>query len=167
MKHIKTRIKSVESTRQITKAMELVATSKLRRAKERVENARPYHEVLGEAIAGIQAGMKEAPSVFSRERPVARTCFVVIGGDRGLAGGYNANLFRLVKSLAGDQPFCVLPVGKKPLEQFSRGGCPLVSGYFGQAAAVGIGDCMQMARLLCRGLRGGELRPCDRGLHPV
>ena len=52
MKAIKTRIKSVESTRQITKAMELVATSKLRRAKERAERTRPYHEVLAQAISG-------------------------------------------------------------------------------------------------------------------
>ena len=92
MKDIKTRIRSVESTQQITRAMELVATSKLRHARERVERSRPFHEVLGEAIAGIQAGLKETPSVYSEVRPVKKTCFVVIGGDRGLAGGYNANL---------------------------------------------------------------------------
>ena len=100
MKDIKTRIRSVESTQQITRAMELVATSKLRHARERVERSRPFHEVLGEAIAGIQAGLKETPSVYSEVRPVKKTCFVVIGGDRGLAGGYNANLHRLVLSLA-------------------------------------------------------------------
>ncbi|MFQ8808294.1 MAG: F0F1 ATP synthase subunit gamma [Oscillospiraceae bacterium] len=103
MKDIKTRIRSVESTQQITRAMELVATSKLRHARERVERSRPFHEVLGEAIAGIQAGLKETPSVYSEVRPVKKTCFVVIGGDRGLAGGYNANLHRLVLSLAGSE----------------------------------------------------------------
>lgn len=113
MKDIKTRIRSVESTQQITRAMELVATSKLRHARERVERSRPFHEVLGEAIAGIQAGLKETPSVYSEVRPVKKTCFVVIGGDRGLAGGYNANLHRLVLSLAGSEPYCVLPIGKK------------------------------------------------------
>ena len=149
MKDIKTRIRSVESTQQITRAMELVATSKLRHARERVERSRPFHEVLGEAIAGIQAGLKETPSVYSEVRPVKKTCFVVIGGDRGLAGGYNANLHRLVLSLAGSEPYCVLPIGKKPLEQFTRSGAELVSTYFGLAASVGIGDCMQIARLLC------------------
>ena len=94
MKDIKTRIRSVESTQQITRAMELVATSKLRHARERVERSRPFHEVLGEAIAGIQAGLKETPSVYSEVRPVKKTCFVVIGGDRGLAGGYNSNVFK-------------------------------------------------------------------------
>ena len=107
MKDIKTRIRSVESTQQITRAMELVATSKLRHARERVERSRPFHEVLGEAIAGIQAGLKETPSVYSEVRPVKKTCFVVIGGDRGLAGGYNANLHRLVLSLAA--PISALP----------------------------------------------------------
>lgn len=65
-----------------------------------------------------------------------KTCFVVIGGDRGLAGGYNANLHRLVLSLAGSEPYCVLPIGKKPLEQFTRSGAELVSTYFGLAASV-------------------------------
>ena len=156
MKDIKTRIRSLESTQQITRAMELVATSKLRHARERVERSRPFHEVLGEAIAGIQAGLKETPSVYSEVRPVKKTCFVVIGGDRGLAGGYNANLHRLVLSLAGSEPYCVLPIGKKPLEQFTRSGAELVSTYFGLAASVGIGDCMQIARLLCDGFAAGR-----------
>ena len=149
MKRIKTRIKSVESTRQITKAMELVATSKLRRAKERVERARPYHEVLADAIAGLQTGVSEYPTVFTEARPVKKTCYVVIGGDRGLAGGYNANLFRMVASLTQGTDYCVLPVGRKTLEHFSRTGCELVSSYFGQTAAIGVGDCKQIAELLC------------------
>ena len=136
--------------------MELVATSKLRHARERVERSRPFHEVLGEAIAGIQAGLKETPSVYSEVRPVKKTCFVVIGGDRGLAGGYNANLHRLVLSLASSEPYCVLPIGKKPLEQFTRSGAELVSTYFGLAASVGIGDCMQIARLLCDSFAAGR-----------
>ena len=151
MKQIKTRIKSVESTRQITKAMELVATSKLRKAKQRVENARPYHEVLLEAISGLQAGAAESPTVFAQEREVKKTCYVVIAGDRGLAGGYNANLFRMVKRMTEGTDFCVLPIGKKSLEHFSRLGCELVSTYFGVTGTVGIGDCMQMAKLLCEG----------------
>ena len=151
MKQIKTRIKSVESTRQITKAMELVATSKLRRAKQRVENARPYHEVLLGAISGLQAGAAESPTVFAQEREVKKTCYVVIAGDRGLAGGYNANLFRMVKRMTDGTDFCVLPVGKKSLEHFGRLGCELVSTYFSMTGTVGIGDCAQMAKLLCDG----------------
>ena len=80
MKAIKTRIKSVESTRQITKAMELVATSKLRRAKERAERTRPYHEVLAQAISGLQAALPDKPSPFTQQRPVQKPCNVIIGG---------------------------------------------------------------------------------------
>ena len=156
LKQIKTRIKSVEGTRQITKAMELVSTLKLRRAKERAENVRPYHDVLAEAIVGLQAGAAESPSVFTSQRKAKKTCYVVIGGDRGLAGGYNANLFRLAKSLFADETFCVLPVGKKALEYYSRIGCEIVSSAFEYSALVGVGDCVEMAELLCRGFAEGS-----------
>lgn len=156
MKQIKTRIRSVESTRQITRAMELVATSKLRRAKQRVENVRPYHEVLAEAISGLQAGAAESPTVFALEREVRSTCYVVIAGDRGLAGGYNANLFRMVARLTEGTDCCVLPIGKKSLEHFRHTGSDILSTYFGVTGTVGIGDCMQIARLLCEGFADGR-----------
>lgn len=148
MKQIKTRIKSVESTRQITKAMELVATSKLRKAKERAENSRPFHQVLADAISCLQATAAETPSVFTTEREVKRTCYVVIAGDRGLAGGYNANLFRMVKSMIKEDD-CILPIGKKALEHYRRYDNEIVSSYFSHTAAIGIGDCKQLAQLLC------------------
>ena len=156
IKHIKNRIKSVESTRQITKAMELVATSKLRRAKERAERTRPYHDVLAEASAGLQAGVLETPCIFAEQREVKKTCYVVIGGDRGLAGGYNANLFRLAAQKMQTGESCVLPIGKKTLEHFTRTGCELVSTYFGVTASLGIGDCVQIANLLCEGYAAGK-----------
>lgn len=156
MKQIKTRIKSVESTRQITKAMELVATSKLRKAKQRAENARPYHEVLLDAISSLQAGVAEHPTVFAEQREGNRTCYVVIAGDRGLAGGYNANLFRMVRDMTAGEDYCVLPVGKKSMEHFHRLGAEIVSTYFGVTGAVGIGNCMQLAKLLCDGFAEGK-----------
>lgn len=156
MKQIKTRIKSVESTRQITKAMELVATSKLRKAKQRAENARPYHRVLLEAISALQAGAAECPTVYAQTREVKRTCYVVIAGDRGLAGGYNANLFRMVARMTEGQDYCVLPIGKKALEHFQRRGSELVSTVFGVTGTVGMGDCKQIAQLLCEGFENGS-----------
>ncbi len=153
MKQIKTRIKSVESTRQITKAMELVATGKLRRAKERAEASRPFVKVLGQAIAGLQSA--EEPSVYLQEREAKKSCYVVIAGDRGLAGGYNANLFRLVAEHLGPEDV-VVPVGKKALEQYQRSGATLLSSYFDVAATVNMGDCVQLARLLCEGYSQGN-----------
>ena len=95
MKDIKLRIKSVESTMQITKAMELVASSKMRRAKERVEHSRPYFETLYKTLTEIAAADPRARNPYLRRSEIKRTLLVVIAGDRGLAGGYNANVLKL------------------------------------------------------------------------
>ncbi len=155
MKQIKTRIKSVESTQQITKAMELVATSKLRRAKERAEASRPYRRVMERAIAGLHSVATETPSVYVTEREVKRTCYIVIAGDRGLAGGYNANLFRMIRTMLAEED-CVLPVGKKALEYYQRSGCRILSDFFPVTATIGTGDCAQIADLLCEGYSKGD-----------
>ncbi len=154
MKQIKTRIKSVESTRQITKAMELVATSKLRRAKERAEASRPYRRVMEGAIAGLHSVATESPSVYVTGREVKRTCYIVIAGDRGLAGGYNANLFRMIRT-GLEEGDCVLPIGKKALEYYQRSGCEILSDFFSVTATIGTGDCAQIAELLCEGYLQG------------
>ena len=96
MKDIKLRIKSVQSTMQITKAMELVASSKLRRAKERVEQSRPYFQTLYQTLYDIAASNTEFMSPYIAEREIKRSCYIVIAGDRGLAGGYNSNIFKAV-----------------------------------------------------------------------
>jgi ATP synthase F1 gamma subunit len=91
MKAVKLRIKSVQSTMQITKAMELVASSKLRKAKERAEVCRPYFTELHETLKEIARENTDFSSVYAKESSNNKTCYVVIAGDRGLAGGYNAN----------------------------------------------------------------------------
>ena len=101
MKDIKLRIKSVESTMQITKAMELVASSKMRRAKERVEHSRPYFETLYESLTKIAAADPRARNPYLRRDEIKRTLLVVIAGDRGLAGGYNANVFKQADAAGG------------------------------------------------------------------
>ena len=95
MKAVKLRIKSVQSTMQITKAMELVASSKLRKAKERAETCRPYFTELHETLKDIARENIDFSSVYARESSNPRCCYVVIAGDRGLAGGYNANLLNV------------------------------------------------------------------------
>ena len=91
MKDIKLRIKSVESTMQITKAMELVASSKMRRAKERVEHSRPYFETLYESLTKIAAADPRARNPYLRRDDIKRTLLVVIAGGRGLAGVWLIN----------------------------------------------------------------------------
>ena len=101
MKTIKNRIKSISSTMQITKAMELVAASKMRKASESIERSKPYFNILHETLEDIAKDNKDFSSVFTRERE-GKTCHIVIAGDRGLAGGYNNNLFKSLDIKDGD-----------------------------------------------------------------
>ena len=155
MKDIKLRIKSVESTMQITKAMQLVATSKLRRARERMENSKPYAEVSRQAVAAAIASCTDQTVPYATERPVNRRCYVVIAGERGLAGGYNANVFKTVEADAGQVPFCVLPLGRKAVEKYRHAGVELLNADFGRIEGMSVGQCYQLARVLAEGWQQG------------
>lgn len=113
MKSVKLRIKSVQSTMQITKAMELVASSKLRKAKERAETCRPYFRELHQTLQDIAQDNTDFSSIYAKEAENEKYCYVVIAGDRGLAGGYNANLFKCLEAESAGKDYVVLPVGKK------------------------------------------------------
>ena len=149
-KEIKNRIRSMESTKQITKAMEMVAASKLRKAQGRVQNSRPYFEILYSTIGDIVAANGDFASEYLIARPVKRRCFVVIAGDRGLAGGYNSNVFKMVLSqIAPDD--VVVPVGKKALEFFRSKGYACLTANYAEAEKVSAGDCFTFAKTLCKG----------------
>ena len=98
MKNIKRRIKSVESTMQITKAMELVASSKFKKAKEKADAAMPFFNIVYETMCEIAAQDKFFNSVYTRKSDCNTSLIIVIAGDRGLAGGYNANALKLAES---------------------------------------------------------------------
>ena len=154
MKDIKLRIKSVESTMQITKAMELVASSKMRRAKERVEHSRPYFETLHETLTKIAAADPRARSPYLRRAEIKRTLLIVIAGDRGLAGGYNSNVLKLAQQEAGDH--LVLPIGKRSAEYFVHHEVPLFTQEVLLAADITVGECFQLARRITEGYCKGE-----------
>ena len=154
MKDIKLRIKSVESTMQITKAMELVASSKMRRAKERVEHSRPYFETLHETLTKIAAADPRARNPYLRRDEVRRTLLIVIAGDRGLAGGYNSNVLRQAQQEAGD--VVVLPIGKRSAEYFVHHEVPLFTQEVLLAADVSVGECFQLSRQITEGYLKGE-----------
>jgi len=94
LKSIRTRIASVKSTQKITRAMKLVSAARLRRAQDAIVAARPYAKALGAAVAEIvsRAGADSHPLMFAR--PPERVALLTITSDRGLAGGFNANVFR-------------------------------------------------------------------------
>ena len=154
MKDIKLRIKSVESTMQITKAMELVASSKMRRAKERVEHSRPYFETLHETLTKIAAADPRARNPYLRRDEVKRTLLIVIAGDRGLAGGYNSNVLKQAAAEEGE--VLVLPIGKRSAEYFVHHEVPLFTQEVLLAADVSVGECFQLSRQITEGYLKGE-----------
>lgn len=140
MKDIKRRIKSVESTMQITKAMELVASSKLRRAKEKADKARPYFKALYDTMCEIQAENPEFLSPFTRRNADGKTMLsdgktllVIIAGDRGLAGGFNSNVFKAAlaraEELGGRDKTEIIAIGKKAVEFFEKRSFTMVDTY--------------------------------------
>ena len=161
MKAVKLRIKSVQSTMQITKAMELVASSKLRKAKERAEVCRPYFETMHQTLVDIAQGNTDFSSVYARESGNEKCCYVLIAGDRGLAGGYNTNLFKCLEAASKDQDFVVFPIGKKAVEYSKRNGFACVTESFGEIADVSVADCFEMANLLCGEFKKGEFGHID------
>ena len=155
-KDIKNRIRSMESTKQITKAMEMVAASKLRQAQNRITASRPYFEILSNTISDIVATNRDFTSPYLRKREGSRVLFVVIAGDRGLAGGYNSNVIKLATAQMEGKETTVLPIGKKAVDYFRSKGYPLLADSYAEAAEVDIGDCFSIARLLSKAYLAGN-----------
>ena len=157
MKDIKLRIKSVESTMQITKAMELVASSKLRKAKERQERSRPYFTGLKETLIGIETNTRDFSSAYQKQREVKKRCVIMIAGDRGLAGGYNSNIIKAVtEKMQGDIPTCILPIGKRAVDFCVRKGIEIVTNEFNEAGSISITDCFAISNLVTQGYLSGQ-----------
>ena len=155
-KEIKNRIRSMESTKQITKAMEMVAASKLRRAQAQVTNSRPYFQTLRATLDDIIAANRDFSSPYLLERPVKKVLYIVIAGDRGLAGGYNSNILKLVQEQIRDTDAVVLPIGKKAVDYFRSHKVPAWSENYAEAADLGVGDCFSISKQLSKAYLAGE-----------
>ena len=155
-KEIKNRIRSMESTKQITKAMEMVAASKLRRAQAQVQNSRPYFEILYNTINDIVDSNRDFSSPYLTAREVNKVMYIVIAGDRGLAGGYNSNILKLVAQEIQGKDAVVLPIGKKAVDYFRSHKVPMLTQQYAEAADVSIGDCFSIAKQLSKAFLNGE-----------
>jgi F-type H+-transporting ATPase subunit gamma len=147
-KEIRTKIKSVENTRKITKAMEMVAASKMRKAQERMKSARPYAEKIAQVAAHLAYAHPEYkhPFVIARDN-VKRVGLIIITSDKGLCGGLNTNAFRVVVGQmkqweAAGVGIDVTTIGNKGLGFMQRLGANVVS------QLVGLGDTPHMERLI-------------------
>jgi len=155
-KEIKNRIRSMESTKQITKAMELVAASKLRKAQSRVISSRPYFEILQGAVRDIVRANRDMTSPYLKKRQGNRVCFVSIAGDRGLAGGYNSNVLKMVMAQLEGKEACVVPVGRKSVDFFRNRKIPSLTDKYVEAEKLSIGECFSLAKELCKRYLAGE-----------
>lgn len=155
-KEIKNRIRSMENTKQITKAMEMVAASKLSRAQARVANSRPYFRILGETIAQIVKANNELSSPYFTKKEGNKTLHIVIAGDRGLAGGYNSNVLKMALQKMQGEEATVLPIGKKTVDFFRSKEIPMLSVQYMEAEDISVGDCFTLAKDLCKRYVSGE-----------
>jgi F-type H+-transporting ATPase subunit gamma len=139
LKEVRNRIKSVQSTQQITKAMKMVSAAKLRRAQDAITQMRPYAQKLQEMLSNIVSnGDGDVNMALAAERPVENVMIIVVTSDRGLCGGYNSNLIKLAKqvieekysSQAAKGKVQILPIGKKGYENFTKGGFKVVNQYW-------------------------------------
>lgn len=144
-KALRLRIKSTTSTLQLTKAMGLVAASKIYRSGIALKKAREYSAAFDKAIAELTSDSECLKSPFMATHDSGRTRIVIIAGDRGLAGGYNANVFRLAATM-GDVEF--IPIGKRACERF--GASVISSEHFSFA------DAANIANTLCDDFANGE-----------
>lgn len=155
-KDVKNRIKSVESTMHITKAMELVASSKLKRAKERMEQGRAYFELMQSALGDAASFDSGSSSPFIKGREVKKSCFVVIAGDRGLAGGYNNNIFKLAGEAMQGKDCCIVPIGKRSLEHYKKRGADIFSDEYSVIDSLKSNDCAKLGKELSSAFKKGE-----------
>ncbi|MDE7390592.1 MAG: ATP synthase F1 subunit gamma [Lachnospiraceae bacterium] len=144
-KALRTRIKSVDSTQHLTKAMGLVASSKIRRASEAMQRSRQYENAVRETIDIITACNECRKSPFMKEDSDGKVKIIVIAGDRGLAGGYNANVFRLAREYPDVE---IIPIGKRSCERFG--------GEFHSSEYYSGEDANKLARQLCKQFSEGE-----------
>ena len=139
LKEVRNRIKSVQSTQQITKAMKMVSAAKLRRAQDAITQMRPYAQKLQEMLSNIVSNSDGDVSMdLATERPVEKVLVIVVTSDRGLCGGYNSNLIKLTKQVIKEKYATqwaagnvqVLPIGKKGYEHFTKNGFKVVDKYW-------------------------------------
>lgn len=155
-KEIKNRIRSMESTRQITKAMEMVAASKLRKTQAQMVSSKPYFDILYSTVMRIVETNRDFSSVYLQKRDGNRALYIVIAGDRGLAGGYNSNVLKLVSDHMEGQETTVLPMGRRAVDYFKSNGIPSLTVNYAEVASVSLGDCFSVAKLVCNSFCKGE-----------
>jgi F-type H+-transporting ATPase subunit gamma len=160
---VRRRIRSVQSTKKITRAMELIAASRIVRAQQRVEAARPYADQIGGVIANLAAGGAATDSPLLRPLgDIQRVGYVVVTSDRGLAGGYNANVIRAAEThlrsqVEAGRQYVLVTVGRKALGYFRYRRYDIRATYTGMSDLPSYEDARQVVGEVMRLFESGEL----------
>ena len=163
LKEIKGRISSVNSTRKITSAMKMVASSKLHHAQQMIENMLPYENMLERILSTFLASEADAHTVFSDVRPVKRIALVAYSSNSSLCGGFNTNVAKLLASVAeenaalGKENIVVYPIGRKIAEQAKKMGLVIAGDFVGLADKPNVADCIAIAKELGSKFVAGEI----------
>ena len=171
LKEIKTRIASVNSTRKITSAMKMVASSKLHHAQVMIENMLPYETLLEHILKTFLASEVDASSVFSVERKVKRVALVVYSSNSSLSGGFNANVIKLMQQVVdeykhlGDGNVVVYPIGRKVAEKASKLGLRTEGEFSCLADKPNVKDCIALSKELGKRFVDGDIDKVELIYH--
>jgi F-type H+-transporting ATPase subunit gamma len=152
-KEIRSKIKSIKSTQKITRAMEMVAASKMRKSQERMRASRPYASRIREVISHLATGQLEYQHPYLTKRPVKRIGLIVISTDRGLCGGLNINLFRAaVQNMRAWHdnhfPIEICTIGRKAEVFFRRSGGNITASISNLGDRPGVEDIIGTVRIM-------------------
>jgi F-type H+-transporting ATPase subunit gamma len=151
MRDIKLKIKSFEKTKQITKAMKMVAASYLRKAQAQAESSRPYVDKLRDVITNLAQGTSGVKHPMLESRPVKKTGYLIVTSDRGLVGGYNSNLIRLLtdklaKRHQSKDEYVLFVIGNKGLEVLKKRDMPIIGQTTGISAIPQFSEVVNIAK---------------------
>lgn len=166
LKEVRNRIKSVQSTQQITKAMKMVSAAKLRKAQEAIVQMRPYAKKLQEMLSNIVSNAEGDISMnLAAVRPVEKVLVIVVTSDRGLCGGYNSNLIKLAKQTIREKYSAqsakgnaeLLPLGKKGFEHFSKNNFKVVDHYWNIFSDISFENVQRAAKFAMDAFASGQV----------
>ena len=170
LKEIKGRIASANSTRKITSAMKMVASSKLHHAQVAIQNMLPYETMLEHILKSFLAAEAEAQSIYDKERPVKRAAVVVFSSNSSLCGGFNANIIKLMQKVVAayrekDIDVEVYPIGRKVYEKAGKLGYNVRGEYSALADKPNVTECIDIAMELGRRFSVGEIDKVELVYH--
>ena len=171
LKEIKGRIASVKSTRKITSAMKMVASSKLHHAQMAIQNMLPYEEMLEHILKSFLAAEAEAQTIYDQARPVHRVALVVFASNSSLCGGFNANVIKLMQKVVNDyseqgiNDIEIYPIGRKVYEKAGKLGYKVQGEFSALADKPNVQQCIDIAMELGTKFAEGQIDKVELIYH--